>query len=204
MNIRKNQNIFSFAVILSCLLPLAVPANAQGSARGVAGEELAVWSVMAATIASDNAERPIKLWYFKSDFSAADFISIAMKDPDRADFCGLSGPDSHVMIEQLKSAAADPVVLEESTAEFAGFRLARKKNARLRYFAMSRVVFSPANDSAWLSVELNGERGSIARLDKVGGEWKRTSRCGAWYMPEGSSEDAPTRLESSVFNRRKR
>ena len=193
------------AAVLSCLLLSApAPAGAAGLAAAVSGEELAVWSVMAATIASDNADRPYKLWYFKSDFSAANFISIAMDDPDREEFCGLSGQDSKAMIEQLKAAGATPVVLEESTAESAGFKLARKKNPRLRYFAMSRVVFSPALDRAWLSIELNGERGSIARLDKVDGEWKRTSRCGGWYMPEGSSADEPLRLESRVLGQRKR
>jgi hypothetical protein len=203
MNTFKFRNGFRWFGFLLCLSG-SPPAMADGPASGVVGEELAVWSVMAATIAGENAERPYRLWYFKSDFSAADFISIAMNDPDREEFCGLSGPDSQAMIEQLKAAAAAPVVLEDSTAEFAGFKLVRRKNARLRYFALSRVVFSPQIDSAWVSVELNGERGSIARLDKVEGEWKRTSRCGAWYMPEGNSADAPTRLESTIFNRRKR
>ncbi|MEJ0085849.1 MAG: hypothetical protein WDO72_09210 [Pseudomonadota bacterium] len=194
-----------FAAVLSCLfLSASVPAGAAGGDSGVTGEELAVWSVMAATIASDNADRPYKLWYFKSDFSAANFISIAMDDPDREEFCGLSAQDSQAMLEQLKAVGAAPVVLEEATAEFAGFRLARKKNPRMRYFAMSRVVFNPTLDSAWLSIELNGERGSIARLDKVDGEWKRTSRCGAWYMPEGNSADEPLRLESRVLGQRKR
>jgi len=200
-----NQNRLRFVALLSCLfMSTSVPSDAAGLAPGVTGEELAVWSVMAATIASDNAERPYKLWYFKSDFSAANFISIAMNDPEREEFCGLSAQDSQAMIEQLKAAGAAPVVLEESTAAFAGFKLARKKNPRLRYFAMSRVVFNSAIDRAWLSIELNGERGSIARLDKVEGEWKRTSRCGAWYMPEGNSADEPMRLESRMLGQRKR
>jgi hypothetical protein len=33
-------------------------------------------------------------------------------------------------------------------------------------------------------VELNGERGFIARLDKINGQWSKTSSCGGWYMPE--------------------
>jgi hypothetical protein len=194
-----------FAAVLWCLcMPAMALAGPAGAAAGVVGEELAVWNVMAATIASDNAERPYKLWYFKSDFSAANFISIAMDDPERAEFCGLTGPDSQAMIEQLKAAGAAPVVLEESTAEFAGFKLARKKNPRLRYFAMSRVVFNPTIDSAWLSIELNGERGSIARLDKVDGRWKRTARCGGWYMPERNSADEPVQLQSRILGQRKR
>jgi hypothetical protein len=205
MKTLNNKKRSLFAAVLSCLfIPAAVPVNAAAPAPGVMGEELAVWSVMAATVASDNADRPYKLWYFKSDFSAATFIAIAMDDPEREEFCGLSGRDSLAMIEQLKAVGAAPVVLEESTAEFAGFRLARKKNPRLRYFAMSRVVFNSAIDRAWLSIELNGERGSIVRLDKIEGEWKTSSRCGAWYMPEGSSAGGPTRLESRVLGQRKR
>jgi hypothetical protein len=205
MKTPTHKKRFPLTVVLSWLVasvPLA--ARAAAPAPGIAGEELAVWSVMAAAVASDNTDRPYKLWYFKSDFSAADFISIAMDDPERQEFCGLSGADSQAMIEQLKALGAAPVVLEAATAEFAGFKLARTKNPRLRYFALSRVVFSPAIDRAWLSIELNGERGSIARLDKVEGEWKRTSRCGGWYMPEGNSAEEPVRLESRVLGRRKR
>jgi hypothetical protein len=205
MKTSKHQKHFLLAALLSCFISSAsAPTRAAAPASGIAGEELAVWSVMAAAVASENPDRPYKLWYFKSDFSAADFISIAMDDPEREEFCGLSGPDSQAMIEQLKAAAAVPVILEAATAEFAGFKLARTKNPRLRYFALSRVVFSPSIDRAWLSIELNGERGSIARLDKVEGEWKRTSRCGAWYMPEGNTADEPVRLESRVLGRRKR
>jgi len=201
----NNKNRFRFAAVLACLfIPAAARINAAAPTPGVTGEELAVWNAMAATLVAENADRPYKLWYFKSDFSAANFIAIAMDDPEREEFCGLSGRDSQAMIEQLKAVGAAPVVLEESTAEFAGFRLARKKNPRLRYFAMSRVVFNSAVDRAWLSIELNGERGSIVRLDKIEGEWKRSSRCGAWYMPEGSSADESQRLESRVLGQRKR
>ena len=129
---------------------------------------------------------------------------MAMTDPDREEFCGLSAPDSQAMIEQLKAAGVETVELAEQTAQFAGFKLARKKNPLQHYFAMSRVVFNLAGDSAWLAVELNGERGSVARLDKIDGEWKRTSRCGAWYMPERNSADSPRRFESAVFGQRKR
>ena len=200
----NTPNRFRLAAVLSFVFASAAFAGSAGIASAVAGEELAVWSVMAATVANDNGERPYKVWYFQSDFGAASFVSIAMDDPDREEFCGLSPQDSQAMIEQLKAVGATPVVLGESTAELAGFKLARRKNPRLRYFAMSRVVFSPALDRAWLSIELNGERGSIARLDKVDGEWKRTSRCGGWYMPEGSSADEPLRLESRVLGQRKR
>ena len=40
-----------------------------------------------------------------------------MIDPDREEFCGLSGADSQAMIAQLKSVNADPVVLDSAEAE---------------------------------------------------------------------------------------
>jgi hypothetical protein len=200
-----NKNRFRLAALLSYLfIGAAAPINAAAPVAGVRGEELAVWSVMAATVASDNADRPYKVWYFKSDFSTATFVALALDDPDRAEFCGLSGQDSQAMLEQLKNVGAAPVVLERSTAEFAGFRLARNKNPRLRYFALSRVVFNSAMNRAWLSVELNGERGSVVGLNKVDGEWQRSSRCGAWYMPEGSAAAEPSRIESRILGQRKR
>ena len=161
-----------------------MPANAVWPPPGAVGEELAVWNAMAGVIARDSAAKPFKLWYFQSDFAAATFIASAMTDPGREEFCGLSAADSQAMIAQLKEASVNPVVIDSDTAENAGYKLAHKKNPRFRYFAMSRVVFNKTGDSAWVSVELNGERGSVVRLDKVAGEWKRKSRCGAWYMPE--------------------
>ena len=175
---------FRFVKIFSILFVSALlPANAVSPQHSVIGEELAVWNAMAGVIARENTERPLKLWFFRSDFTAAPFIASAMDDPDRAEFCGLSGPESQAMIEQLKVVNAKPILLDSKSAEAAGFRLVRTKNPVLRYFALSRVAFNAAADSAWLSVELNSERGSIARLDKVGGEWKMTSRCAGWYMP---------------------
>jgi hypothetical protein len=198
------RNRIRFAAVLSGLLATSAFAGSAGIASAVAGEELAVWSVMATAIAADSADHPYKLWYFKSDFSAANNVSIALDDPDREEFCGLSGQDSLAMIEQLKALGAAPVAVDESIAESAGFRLARRKNPQLRYFAMSRVVFSPALDSAWLSIELNGERGSIARLEKIDGEWRRTSRCAAWYMPDGNPQNEAPELESRVSGHRRR
>jgi hypothetical protein len=175
---------FRFARVFSILFVSAlIPVNAVAPQHGVAGDELEVWNAMAGAIARENTARPFKLWFFRSDFTAAPFIATAMDDPDREEFCGLSGPDSQAMIAQLKAANASPVLLDSKTAEAAGFRLVREKNPVLRYFALSRVAFNPTGDSAWLSVELSSERGSIARLDKVEGEWKVTSRCAGWYMP---------------------
>jgi tricorn protease-like protein len=88
------------------------------------------------------------------------------------------------VITRLKNASLDPVQLDSDVAEAAGYKIAHKKNPRFRYIAMSRVVFDTSKQKAWLSVELNGERGSIVRLDKLGQQWTRTSRCGGWYMPQ--------------------
>ena len=160
------------------------PAHAVWPPPNAGGEELEVWQAMAGAIARDNAEKPYKLWYHQSDFTAASFIASALSDPERSEFCGLSTDAVKSMISELKAVSAEPVVLDSDVAKSAGFRLAQKKNPRLRYFAMSRVVFDPARERAWLSVELNGARGSIVRLDKVAGQWNKASRCGAWYMPE--------------------
>jgi hypothetical protein len=169
-------------MILAALTP--VTASAVWPPPKAEGEELAVWQAVAGTIARDNVSKPYKLWYSQSDFTAASFIASALTDPDKQEFCGLSGTEVKSMISQLKTASLEPVELESDVAESAGFKIAHKKNPRFRYFAMSRVVFDPSREKAWLSVELNGERGSIVRMDKVAGQWSRTSRCGGWYMPQ--------------------
>lgn len=191
-------------ILSSFFLSALLPVNSAPPAPAVKGEELAVWQAMAAIVAEDNADKPIRIWYFQSDFSAANFISVAMDDPEKAEFCGLNEAESKAMIAQLKDVSAERVVVEPDTVETTGFKLSRKKSPTIRYFAMSRVVFNSTNDSAWLSIELNGVRGSIVRLDKTEGAWKRTSRCGAWYMPDRVFADAPQRYDSAVFGQRKR
>ncbi|MEO8017112.1 MAG: hypothetical protein ABI769_04815 [Pseudomonadota bacterium] len=148
------------------------------------GDELAVWQVMAEVIAGENAARPYNLWYVVSDFASASFIASAMADPDRDKFCGLSAAEAQVMIAELKAVNAMPVALEMSVAKTAGLRIAYSKNPRQRYFALSRVVFDAQVTRAWISMELNGVRGSIVRLDKVDGHWKKASSCAGWYKPE--------------------
>jgi hypothetical protein len=76
------------------------------------------------------------------------------------------------------------VLLGSDDAEAVGYDIVREKKSVSRYFAFSRVAFSPAGDSAWLSVEVNSERGYIARLDKSAEGWKLVSRCPGWYMPK--------------------
>jgi len=173
----------TMALALAALMPIT--ASAVWPPPKAEGEELAVWQAMAGAITKDNESKPFKLWYSQSDFAAASFISSALADPDKEQFCGLSADEVKSVITQLKNSNLDPVELESNVAEAAGYKIAHKKNPRFRYFAMSRVVFDSSKQKAWLSVELNGERGFIARLDKTsGGQWSRASRCGGWYMPQ--------------------
>jgi hypothetical protein len=148
------------------------------------GDELAVWQVTAEAIARENTSRPYNLWYVVSDFTSASFIASAIEDPDRDQFCGLSSVEAQAMIAELKTINTTPVVLDTAVAKTAGLRAAYTKNPRLRYFALSRVVFDAEGKRAWLSVELSGARGSIVRLDKVDGRWNKTSKCAGWYIPE--------------------
>jgi hypothetical protein len=171
------------ATLLSFMFALtSVAARAATPAATATTAEHEVWKAMAEIIAKEHAGKPYNLLFFKSDFAAASFIASAMSDPDRDQFCGLSGPDSQEMVSQLKMINAVPVELDRTIAKSTGFGVARRKVPRFRYFSMSRVVFDPKGQKAFLSVELNGERGSIVRLDKVGGKWDRTYKCGGWYM----------------------
>jgi hypothetical protein len=169
----------------ACLLALNLgAATVNRPMPKVTGEELAVWQVMAEDIANENAANPYKLWYVASDFTSASFIASAMADPDRDQFCGLSGAQAQAMISNLKTINATPVALSTSIAKAGGFKVAYAKDPRQRYFALSRVVFDPEGTHAWLSVELNGARGSIVRLDKIDSRWTKTSKCAGWYIPE--------------------
>jgi len=176
-----------FSARAACLVAVAFAAansHAEWHPPSATAEELAVWQAVAVTVTSDNASSPYQLWYYQSDFTAASFIASAIVDPERKEFCGLSAAEVPAMISELKAVSATPVVLDSSVAKSSGFKITYTKKPQQRYFALSRVVFDPAHERAWLSVELNGERGHIARLDKVAGQWSRTSRCGAWYIPE--------------------
>jgi hypothetical protein len=182
----KTKNAFRLRIathIVCLVLTVATTAAARAESRAP-GEELAVWQAAAGVVARDNLSRPYNVWYFQSDFTSASFIATALIDPDREKVCGLSEPEARELVSRLKAASSEPIKLEKSLARSAGFGIAYRKIPRQRYFAMSRVVFDAAGRSAWLSVELNGERGFIVRLDKVDGEWSKASRCGSWYMPE--------------------
>ncbi len=157
--------------------PAAWPADNAG------GEELAVWQAMIEFIAGDNASRPYKILYFQSDFESAPLVTNSMADPTRREFkdlCGLSAQEARNMVAQLQTINAEPVTIEESIAEPAGFKIGRKKQPRARYVALSRVAFDPSIQSAWLAVDLSGASGAIMRMDKVAGKWTKTARCGGW------------------------
>lgn len=185
MNSTIIRYTFSGAILLSFMFALtSVAARAVTPGAAATAEEREVWKAMAEIIAKEHAQKPYNLLFFKSDFAAASFIASAMSDPDREQFCGLSGPESQEMVSRLKLINALPVELDKKIAKSSGFGVAHRKVPRLRYFSMSRVVFDPKNEQAFLAVELNGERGSIVRLDKVAGRWDRTYRCGGWYMQQ--------------------
>lgn len=185
MKTTNDRGRFRLASILPIFaLSAFVTVAAAKSPHAAQGEELAVWNAMAGVVGADNAAKPIKSWFFRSDFSSASFIASAMDDPDRAEFCGLSALESQVMVAQLKKVSAKPVLLDSDDAEAVGYQIVREKKPVSRFFAFSRVAFSPTGDSAWLSVEVNSERGYIARLDKTAEGWKLASRCAGWYMPK--------------------
>ena len=104
-----------------CLCAMQLPAaTISRPAQQATGDELAVWQVVAAGIARENASRPYNLWYVVSDFSASPYIASALADPDRDQYCGLSGADAQAMLSELKALNALPVALEASIAKTAG------------------------------------------------------------------------------------
>jgi hypothetical protein len=182
MSTQERTNKFRVALSLSfALLTLAPVAR---PAAGLIGEDLAVVQAMAAIITRE-AERPYENLYFASEFEGAPFVLIAMENPDRTDFCGLTREGAVQMVNELEIATSTRVQFDKETAKAAGLRLGRRKDARFPYLVLSRPVFGPGKEYAWVGVELNGSRGAVMRLDKVNGVWRKTSRCGAWVKSEG-------------------
>jgi hypothetical protein len=173
------------AAALSCAAALIV--NAASPAANAVADEPAVWQATVEFIARDNASHPYKVLYFQSDYETVSLVTNSMADPIRReykDLCGLSASDARAMVSQLQAINAESVMFDEAVAEPAGLKIAKKKNPRTRYVALSRVVFDPTHQYAWLAVDLGGTTGSIMRLDKVAGQWSRTSRCGGWMKSE--------------------
>src|SRR6187549_226761 len=173
------------AATLSCAVMLLTMSAAAPAANAV-GEEPAVWRATVEFIAQDNASRPFKFLYFQTDYETAPLVGNSMADPghrEYKDLCGLSASDAKAMVSQLQAINADPVALDQAIAESGGLKIAKKKSPR-RYVALSRVVFDPTNQYAWLAVDLGGSSGAILRLDKAAGQWSQTARCGGWRKSE--------------------
>jgi len=175
------------AIVKCSAIALSMMLSAAAPAADAVGEEPAVWKALAEFIASDNTSRPFKVLYFQSDFETGPLVTSSMTDPTRREYkelCGLSVSDAKAMVAQLQAVNAEAVAFEASVAEPAGLKIGKKKAPRSRYVALSRVVFDPSNQHAWLAVDLGGVAGSIMRLDKVSGQWSKTARCGAWVRSE--------------------
>lgn len=172
---------FSCSFVLMLVANVATPAATPAAA--IAGEELAVLQAMA-TIITSEAPRPYERLYFEPEFEGAPFVTSSIENPDRNKFCGLSREDALQMVYELESATSKRVAFDKTIATSAGLKLGHKKNPRFPYLIMSRPVFGPGNRHAWVAVELNGSSGAVMRLDKIGGEWKKTDRCGGWIKAE--------------------
>jgi hypothetical protein len=172
---------FSCSVVLMLMANIATPAATPSAA--IAGEELAVLQAMAAIITSE-ARRPYERLYFEPEFEGAPFVTSSIENPDRNKFCGLSREEALQMVYELETATARRVELDKTIATSAGLKIGHKKNPRFPYVILSRPVFGPGNRHAWVAVELNGSSGAVMRLDKIGGEWKKTDRCGGWIKSE--------------------
>jgi hypothetical protein len=170
-------------VCAAALTMIATPARPAGALE----EEPAVWKAMVEFLATDNASKPFRQLYLQSDFDTGPLVASSMADTTRREFrdlCGLSSADAKAMVAQLQAANAESVPFEESIAEAGKLKLTKKKVPKARYVALSRVTFDPTHQYAWLAVDLSGTSGAITRLDKVAGQWTRTSKCGGWMRSE--------------------
>lgn len=162
---------------------LLMTGNVAWPAESVNDEELAVLQAMAEIVNRD-APRPFERLYFETEFLAAPIVASSLENPDRNQFCGLSRPEALQLVYELEIATAKRVEFDKAIAKTAGLKLGHKKNPRFPYVILSRAVFGPGKQYAWVAVELNGSSGAVMRLHKVGGEWKKTHRCGGWIKVE--------------------
>jgi len=175
------------AIVKCCAAALLIMLSVASPAAGPVGEEPAVWQALVKFIADDNKSRPYRLLYFQTDYEIAPLITNSMTDPTRREFkdlCGLSASDAKAMVAQIKAVNAEPVEFDKAMAEAGDLKLVKKKKPPARYVALSRVVFDPSNQHAWVAVDLGGVAGSILRLDKVADQWSKTARCGGWIRSE--------------------
>jgi hypothetical protein len=170
----------SLSRLSGALVTMLLAAGAVApAAEGVVSEELAVIQAMAA-IVNDDAGQTYDYLYFESDFPASPHVASSMSNPDRTQFCGLSRDAAQSLVDELTAVTTKRVEFDASLAKMAGLKIGHKKLPRFKYLTLSRVVFAPSNQQAWLAVDLNGETGAIVRLDKVGGRWNKAARCGGW------------------------
>lgn len=182
---KTQTTIFLKGLLISVLL-VPCPVRSQSGANGGNvgnGEELAVLQATA-TILNEEARLPFDYLYFESEFSASAFVAESMSNPDRTEFCGLSREEAQSLVDKLVELTEKPVEFDNALAKSAGLRVGQKKLPRFRYLMLSRVVFAPDLNQAWVAVNLNGMSGAILRLDKIEGRWTRTARCGGWYKLE--------------------
>lgn len=170
-------------VLKGLLVSLLLAPGAARSQNGANGEELAVVQAMA-TILNEDARLPFDYLYFESEFPASPFVATSMSNPDRTEFCGLSRDDAQSLVGKLVELTEKPIEFDNALAKPAGLRIGNKKLPRFRYLMVSRVVFAPDLNQAWVAVNLNGMSGAVMRLDKIEGRWSKTARCGGWYKPE--------------------
>jgi len=159
---------------------------ASGAARPgtvLVGEELAVLQAMAAIVTHDST-RHLEMLYWESGFEGAPFVTVSLENPDRDQFCGLTRPEALKVVQALSNVSSIPAKFDKETAKAAGLKLGKRKDPRFPYVVLSRPVFGPENRSAWVGVEVNGTSGGVMRLEKSDGEWKKSSRCGAWIRAE--------------------
>jgi hypothetical protein len=143
------------------------------------GEEAAVIQALA-TVLNRDSKGTFDFLYYESDFPARAIIDSAISNPDRTQFCGLTREQAQAMVGQLAQLTSEPVEFGKDVAKPAGLSIGHKKLERFRYLTLSRVVFAPGGQQAWLAADLNGETGAVYKLEKVGGGWSKTARCAGW------------------------
>jgi hypothetical protein len=170
----------STAHLLRALLLMQAGAGTTAlPSEGALGEEMAVIQTMAMIVNRD-ATYSYDFLYFESDFSTGAHVASSISNPDRTQFCGLTREQAQSVVNELATISSDPVKFDNSTAKPAGLKVGHKKLPRFRYLFLSRVVFDPNREHAWVAVDQNGETGALMRLDKIDGQWSKTARCGGW------------------------
>ena len=164
--------------VVSGLL-LACVGGAAWPGAGAVTQELAVVQAITRILASESS-RPYDYLYYESDFSGRKHVAASLADPDRTQFCGLTRDEGLALVKEITLLNLEPLEYDKSVARVAGLELGHKRFARYRYIRLSRVVFAPGNQQAWLAADANGESGAIYRMEKINGEWSRTARCGGW------------------------